>query len=285
MLYPKQGVAKRDLANYYAEVAQQMLPWIERRPLTLLRCPEGRDKACFYQKHPGSLPGALPRVSIPEKSGSGQYIYVRETADIVSLVQWGTLEFHVWGCRVDDIEHPDMLVFDLDPDPKVSWNAMVTTARELRDTLGQLGLQSFLRTTGGKGLHLVAPLLPGTTWERARAFARAVAERQADAQPEQLTVNMARSKRRGRIFIDYLRNARGNTAIVNFSARARPGAPVAVPVRWDELNSRLSPDKYRIDNVRRRISALAEDPWSGFEKARRKLTANMFEAVGLHGEA
>jgi bifunctional non-homologous end joining protein LigD len=225
----------------------------------------------------------MPRIAIREKAGKADYLYVEQLRDLVGLVQAGTLELHVWGSRVDDVEHPDILVFDLDPGKGVPWSTVLDVARSLRDRLEDLGLASFVRTTGGKGLHLVVPLETRLGWDEVKAFCRGIADAHARDDPKLLTINMSKAKRRGRIFLDYLRNGRGATAIASYSTRARPGAPVAVPVRWDELNAALVSDRYDVDNLRRRLAALRSDPWEDFERARRPLTTKMLSAVGAGG--
>jgi bifunctional non-homologous end joining protein LigD len=247
----------------------------------MLRCPEGRN-ACFYQKHLGkSQARSVPRIAIAEKGAVRDYVYVRSLADIVALVQHGVLEFHIWGCQVEDIEHPDLLVFDLDPASEVAWTEVLRTARELHDRLQELGLTAFPRTTGGKGLHVVVPLRPEADWDAVKAFARAIVEQHARDEPRLLTTNMAMSKRHGRIYLDYLRNTRGSTAIASYSARARPGAPVAVPLRWDELSPAVRSDYYTVDTLRRRLGALKADPWEGFFEKAVPLSAILRRAVGL----
>lgn len=281
ILYPEQGVTKLTLARYYETVQEWILPYLTRRPLVLLRCPEGRE-ACFYQKHLAkSQARSIPRIPIREGRTVRDYIYVRSLADIVNLVQHGVLEFHPWGCQVEDIEHPDLLIFDLDPSPEVPWKELLRTARELRDRLKNIGLTAFPRITGGKGLHLVAPLRPRADWETAKRFAQAVAELHAQDEPHLLTTNMAKAKRHGRIFLDYLRNARGATAIASYSTRARQGAPVAVPLRWDELTPAVRSDHYTVETLRRRIGALKTDPWEGFYDEAVPLSAGLLRAVGL----
>ena len=281
-LYPEQGVTKLALARYYAQIEDWILPGLRRRPLALVRCPQGRAEQCFFQKHPGqALSEDIPRVSIREKEGTAPYLYVARLRDLVALVQAGTLELHVWGSRIDDLERPDILVFDLDPGDGVAWPAVLHAARSLRERLeGGLGLASFVRTTGGKGLHVVVPLEPSLGWDAVKAFARGVAGAHARDDRQRFTTHPSKSKRKGRIFLDYLRNARGATAIASYSTRAREGAPVAVPVRWDELDPALTSDRYGIGNLRRRLSALHADPWAEFERARRALTASMLDAVG-----
>lgn len=282
VLYPEQNVSKLTLARYYEEVADRILPYVRNRPLSLVRCPQGFEKGCFYQKHPGeAMAKGVPRVLIDEKDGSAPYLYVRELPDLIALVQAGVLELHVWGSHVADVERPDLLVFDLDPGSDVPWEGLVRVARDLRDRLDDLGLSSFPRTTGGKGLHLVVPLEPKSDWEEAKAFARAVAQAHAHDDAKKVTINMAKSKRAGRIFLDYLRNGRGATAIASYSTRSREGAPVAVPVRWSEVGPQLSPDRYHVGNLRRRLSALRSDPWEGFEESRRPLSQDVLAAVGL----
>jgi bifunctional non-homologous end joining protein LigD len=274
-------VTKLALARYYEAIQEWVLPHLARRPLVLLRCPEGRE-ACFYQKHwPKSQARSVPRIRLREGHSVGDYVYVRSLAELVTLVQHGALEFHPWGCRVDDAEHPDLLVFDLDPAPGVAWEEVLRTARELCERLAGLGLSAFPRTTGGKGLHLAVPLKPSADWETLKTFARAVAEQHAGDEPRLLTANMAKAKRRGRIFLDYLRNGRGATAIASYSVRARPGAPVAVPLRWDELGPAVHSDHYTVDTLRRRLGALKSDPWEGFFEAAVPLGARLLRKVGL----
>ncbi len=279
ILYPEQGVTKLALAHYYESIHEWVLPYLAQRPLVLVRCPEGRE-ACFYQKHlPKTQAGAVPRIAIHEENEVRDYAYVRSLADLLALVQHDVLEFHAWGCRVEDIEHPDLLVFDLDPAPEVAWTEVLRTARELRERLQQLGLTAFLRTTGGKGLHLVVPLQPKADWHTAKEFAKAVVERHARDEPSLLTTHMAMAKRHRRIFLDYLRNARGSTAIASYSARARPCAPVAVPLRWDELSSALRSDHYTVETLPRRLGALKADPWEGFFEAAVPLSGEILKAV------
>lgn len=282
ILYPEEGITKLGLAQFYEEIEPWLLPQLAFRPLALVRCPEGYTEECFFQKHPGSNTAkGIPRMLIDEKGGQSPYLYVRALSDVIGLVQTGALELHVWGCHVDDVEHPDILVFDLDPAPGVPLSEILRVARELRDRLTGLGLESFPRTTGGKGLHLVVPVVPERGWDEVKAFCHAVA-RMLAREDKRVTSNMAKSKRRGRIFIDYLRNGRSATAIASYSTRARPGAPVAVPVAWDELTEALRPDRYNVENLRRRLTVLREDPWQGFEAARQRLTAKMWKTVGLN---
>lgn len=281
ILYPEQGVTKLALARYFESIHPWMLPYLAQRPLVLLRCPEGRE-ACFYQKHLGKNQAvSVPRITIRDRSTAREFVYVRSLTDLVSLVQHGVLELHAWGCQVDDVEHPDLLVFDLDPAPDVAWKDVLRTARELRDRLHQLGLTAFPRTTGGKGLHLVVPLRPMADWGTVKAFAAAVVEQHARDEPSLLTTHMSLAKRHGRIYLDYLRNSRGATAIASYSPRARPRAPVAVPLRWDELSPAVRSDHYTVETLPRRLEALKADPWEGFVDAAVPLDRTRLKAVNI----
>ncbi|EWG98299.1 DNA ligase D [Halomonas sp. BC04] len=282
VLFPEQGLTKLDLARFYDQIQEWVLPHLVRRPLSLVRCPQGRNDECFFQKHPRrAIPDSVPRIDVPEKKGSAEYVYLETAADLVGLVQAGALEIHPWGSRIDDLERPDSLVFDLDPDEGMAWKEILRVAGTLRERLESLGLTPFVRTTGGKGLHLVVPLEPAAGWDQAKAFAKGVAEAHAKDDPQRLTTNMSKAKREGRIFIDYLRNGRGATAVASYTVRARENAPVAVPIRWDELNAALRADRYNVENLRRRLSALREDPWGGFSDAARPLDADLLKRVGV----
>ena len=282
VLFPEQGLTKLDLARFYEQIHEWVLPHLARRPLSLVRCPQGRNDECFFQKHPRrAIPASVPRIDVPEKQGSAEYVYVESPADLVGLVQAGALEIHPWGSRIDRLDQPDLLVFDLDPDEGIAWQEMLRVAGTLRERIESLGLTAFLRTTGGKGLHLVVPLEPAANWDQAKAFAKSLAEAHASDDPKRLTTNMSKAKRAGRIFIDYLRNARGATAVGSYTVRARQNAPVAVPIRWDELNAALRSNRYSVENLRRRLSALRADPWADFHAAARPLDADLLKTLGV----
>lgn len=284
VVYPELGLTKIELARWYEATQDWILPGLVDRPLALLRCLEGWNEKCFFQKHPReAIPDHVPRIAIAEKSGTRDYVYVRSVADLVALVQAGTMELHPWGSRIDRLEQPDRMVFDLDPGPDVPWSEVLRVARGLRARLDALGLASFVRTTGGKGLHLVVPLTRGADFDQVKAFAHAVSRQYERDEPRRLTTNMSKSKRHGRIFIDYLRNGRGATAIASYSVRARRGAPVAVPLRWEEFGPGLRSDRYTVRNLQRRLTALRADPWADFAAARRSLTGRMRRQVGLEG--
>lgn len=283
VLYPEQGVTKRDLAEYYAAVADRLLPHVEGRPLSVVRCPRGREESCFYQKHRGEgFDDAVGGVEVEEKDGTVEtYLRVDDAPGLIALVQAGVLEIHPWGCRGDRLDRPDRLIFDLDPGPGAGWPAVIEAARTVRRRLDDLDLTSFVRTTGGKGVHVVVPLERRTSWDRLKRFARAVADETVARDPDHYTATAARSERRGKIFIDYLRNTRGATAVASYSIRARPHAPVATPLAWDELTHLPSAVTYTITTLPKRLTALDSDPWTGFFDLRQSLTQEMEEALGL----
>jgi len=280
VVYPGYGVTKLDLARYYESVADWVLPYLERRPLTLVRCPQGQSRRCFFQKHMGgAMPKAVHGVKIKEKAGTDTYLAVRDIAGVIALVQFRVLEFHPWPAREDKIERPDMLVFDLDPGEGLDWKAVVQGAKDARDCLEALGLQTFLRTSGGKGLHVCAPLARRNTWDELKEFAHGVADTMVRAAPDRYTANMSKAKRRGKIFVDYLRNQRGATAVASYSTRARTGAPIAVPLAWDELSIKLKPDKYTVENIHKRLTRGFKDPWKDFFQVKQSITRAMMDAV------
>jgi bifunctional non-homologous end joining protein LigD len=272
VLYPEQGLTKRDLAEFYMGISEWILPHIIERPLSLLRCPAGRGKGCFFQKHAGSgVPAHLKPVLIGEAEARREYLFLEDERGLLSLVQMGVLEIHPWGSRVNRLEEPDRLTLDLDPGPGVSWPRVLETARRIRDLLDRLGLASFVKTTGGKGLHVVVPLGPRQTWAILKEFARAIALEMARRFPREYTATLSKADRNGKIFIDYLRNARGATAVAAYSTRAREGAPVSTPVAWSELGPGLHSDRYTIRNLFKRLDSLKKDPWDGFLKMRQAI--------------
>lgn len=281
LVFPKAKATKLDLARYYEIVADWMLPELRERPLSLLRCPEGIAEQCFFQKHfkSGEL-RALPRVTIEEKEGKHEYLMARTAGDLVALVQNGIIEFHPWGARGDDPEKPDRLIFDLDPASPAQWKRVVETALVIRARLKEIGLEFFAKTTGGKGLHVVVPLQRRASWDEAKEFTRALAESFVTAVPAQFTINPLKQKRAGKIFIDYLRNDRGQTAVAPYSVRARDGAGVAMPLAWDEVTAELRPGDFTLrtvpDLLRKRT-----DPWRDIAKIRQVITAAARRDLGL----
>ncbi|MEG3088263.1 DNA ligase D [Sphingomonas sp. PB4P5] len=237
LIFPDSDVSKGELADYYAAVSAIMLPWAAKRPISLVRCPQGRGKRCFFQKHDAGVFGEhVHQVPILEKDGStADYLYVEDADGLVMCVQMGTIEFHGWGSSVATLEQPDRMVFDLDPDEELDFAVVKKAAEDLKEHLAEMGLVSYPMLSGGKGVHVVVPLQPDAKWPAVKDFADRFARAMEGAEPERFVANMSKAKRKGRIFIDYLRNQRGSTAVLPFSARARSGAPVAAPVSWTEL--------------------------------------------------
>ncbi len=283
VLFPGQGLTKEELARYYVDVADWLMPHVVGRPLSLVRCPQGHGAHCFYQKHLSeSMPAEVHGVEIDEKSGrAGTYLVVHDLAGAVALAQLGALELHPWGARADRVDRPDRLIFDLDPAPDVAWGAVIAAARTLHDRLDALGLASFVKTSGGKGLHVVVPIDRWSDWEEARSFTRALARAVVDAAPDRYVATMSKTKRGGKIYIDCLRNTRGATSVAAYSPRAKEGAPVSTPVSWSELDGLEGAAEYRVGNIRRRLGGLACDPWEGFFEVRQSITAQARKAVGL----
>ncbi|CAN5845756.1 hypothetical protein BH23GEM9_BH23GEM9_04290 [soil metagenome] len=282
VLFPEMGVTKLELARYYEAIAEWMLPHIRRRPLTLVRCPAGHGAHCFFQKHfdRKTVPAALTLVEVEEREGPALYGALDSAAGLVSLVQLGTLELHTWNARSDRLERPDRFIIDLDPDPSVEWDAIIDGALHVRDLLAEIGLESFLKTTGGKGLHVVVPLVRRSGWDEVREFSRGIASLLARAAPALYTLEMSLKKRRGRILLDYLRNARGATAIEAYSTRAKAGAPVAAPIHWDELADGVRAGSFNVRNMAERMAALGEDPWKGIGAVKQSITASMKRKLG-----
>jgi bifunctional non-homologous end joining protein LigD len=237
-IYPTEKITKYELAQYYAAIDPLLMVDVANRPITLIRCPQGRAKKCFFQKHDtGSMGEHVKHVPIREKKGEVQdYLYFDDIRGVLSAVQMGTIEFHGWGSRADDVEHPDRLVFDLDPDEGLDFGAVRDAARRLRELLADLGLETFPLLSGGKGIHVVAPLDASADWNAVTSFAERFSRAVSEAEPERFTANMRKVQRKGRIFLDWLRNQRGSTAVMPYSARAREGAPVAAPIAWEELD-------------------------------------------------
>jgi len=280
VLYPEQGLTKRDLAEFYARISQWILPHVVERPLSLLRCPEGRGKECFFQKHAGTgVPDHLKPVVITEEKARREYLFLEDERGLISLAQMGVLEIHPWGSRVSRLEQPDRLTLDLDPGPGVGWPRVLEAARRIRALLDRLGLVSFVKTTGGKGLHVVVPLAPRQTWATLKGFSRAIAMEMARRFPGEYTVTPAKADRDGRIFIDYLRNSRGATAVAAYSTRAWMGAPVSTPLAWSELGTGLRSDCYTVQNLPKRLDTLKKDPWGGFLKLRQDIPSALVDEV------
>jgi bifunctional non-homologous end joining protein LigD len=279
IVYPDTGVTKLEVARYYASVASRLLPFIADRPLSIVRCPDGLNAECFFQKHVGryAIPG-IDVVMIDESTGRNPYAIANRAEALVGLAQWNALELHAWGSTAPQIDRPDTLVLDLDPDSALPWSAVVAAAREVRALLEKVELVSFVKTTGGRGLHVVVPLQRRHSWDEVRTFAQSIAVRFARLAPDRFTATRGERHRRGRIFIDYLRNARGATAVAPYSLRARSGATVATPLSWDELGARTAPAQFTIATVPERIRKKA-DAWASFGAHRQRLSRKSAQAL------
>jgi bifunctional non-homologous end joining protein LigD len=266
ILFPESNITKGQLADYYQTIANIMLPWIAERPISLVRCPQGRAKQCFFQKHDaGSFGDNVKHIAIREKSGATEpYLFIENLAGLLACVQMGTIEFHGWGSRIEDVEKPDRLVFDLDPDEGLDFGTVKGAAHDLCKALDEIGLKTFPMVTGGKGVHIIAPLTPDAEWPAIGQFAAKFASDVATSRPDRFTASLSKSKRGNRIFIDYLRNQRGATAVMPFSVRARPNAPVATPVSWEELRRLDKPSHWQVENAKNlvvRASSSALKDW------------------------
>lgn len=267
------GPTKGEVAAYYERVAPWMLPELARRPLSLVRCPGGLGSACFFQKHHADTLGRhVKPVALEEKGGDeAHYIYVEDVAGVIELVQMNTLEFHPWGSHVDDPDKPDRLIFDLDPAKDVPWKDIVAAAREIRERLKDIGLESFVRTSGGKGLHVVAPFRKGPSWDAAKAFCEGIADAMVADAPKRYIAQASKAKREGLIFIDWLRNTRGATSVTGWSLRAREGAPVAMPVRWEEIARLKTGAAFDMKKALKRAKTLEADPWADMANLKQSL--------------
>ena len=269
VLYPEQGITKGDLADHYLAIADRMLPHVAMRPITMVRCPTGRQKNCFYQRHAGAgIARQIEQVTVP--GFDNPYLFIRDVAGLISLVQMGVLEIHPWGVRVERPDRPDRMIFDLDPDEDLGFEAVVRAARDVRDRLSALGLRSFVKTTGGKGLHVVLPIEPVHEWRAVKAWAKLFSETMAADAPELYLTRIAKAERTGRIFIDYLRNDPTSTAVGPYSTRARPGAPVAMPLDWKAVKAGLDPGRFTVATAAGHVASRA-DPWADFDAVRQRL--------------
>ncbi|MCD9033727.1 DNA ligase D [Luteimonas sp. Y-2-2-4F] len=269
VVYAERGITKQQVADYYRAVADRLLPEVARRPLSLLRCPDGAAGTCFFQKHHADALGeGVHAVALREKDGGREdYLYIEDVEGLLALVQMNTLELHPWGATIDDLEHPDRLVFDLDPGPGVAWKQVIDGARDVRARLREIGLEGFARLSGGKGVHVVVPIRPGPGWDEAKGFCEAFAGAMAAQRPDRYVATASKAKRQGVIFIDWLRNGRGATSVASWSLRARAEAGVAMPVRWEELGKATSGDQYDLPKAQRRAASLRADPWRGWAQA------------------
>jgi bifunctional non-homologous end joining protein LigD len=282
VLWAELGITKMDYARYCDEVGDWLLPHVKDRPLTLVRCPDGVGGQCFYQRHllMGASPGDLKTVK-RERSSKGAYIYASTMQAVISAVQNGAIEFHTWGATVPRIHNPDRVTIDLDPGPDLPWKKLLEATRLTKTLLDGLGLASFLKTTGGKGLHVVFPLVPELGWDEVKEFAHRIALTLTQARPDLFLAVMAKERRGGKVFVDYLRNSETASAVAAFSARARPGAMVSTPLSWDELDAKDPRQRFTIKTVPTRLARLRVDPWKDYGETRQGITAKMRRALGL----
>ena len=278
VIYPDLDISKIQLARYYEAIGAVMLPHIARRPLTLLHCPAGLSASCNYLRHAKAWgPNALRRVRIREKTKVGEYLVADSVEAIVSLAQMGIIEIHTWNATDDTVECPNRIIFDIDPGPQITWKQVVAAAKLVRDVVETLGLNSWVKTTGGRGLHVVVPVKPEREWSECLAFARDVSEAIARTDPDLYTTTFAKARRQDKLLIDYLRNNRTNTAVAAFSTRARTGAPVSMPVSWRNLGR--GPERWSLLTVPPRLRRLKTDPWEGYWESRQRLSAAAMHAV------
>ncbi len=273
LYWPDDGVTKQGLADYYAEVWPHMAPYIVDRALALVRCPDGIAGQKFFQKHAWKgMSSAIALLEDPKEKGQ-PLISIRDLDGLTALVQMAVLEIHPWGSTVADWERPDTIVMDLDPGDNVSWETVIEAAQEVRGRLEEAGLTSFVKTSGGKGLHVVAPVKPKADWPAVKAFTKGIADAMVADSPGRYVATIVKAKRTGKVLIDYLRNQRGTTAIAAYSTRARPGAAVSMPLAWDELGPGIGPAHFTVANAPARLAALARDPWEGFRAAEAPIAA------------
>jgi bifunctional non-homologous end joining protein LigD len=278
LIYPDLGLSKLQLAQYYEDIADWIVPHVKGRPLTLIHCPAGIAGPCAYMRHGKAWgPSALRRVRIQEKTKVGEYLVADTIAAVVALAQMGVVEIHTWNSTTADLERPNRIVWDLDPGPDVSWKETVAAAKRLRDVLGALTLASWVKTTGGRGIHVVVPIRPSLDWSECLAFSRDVAEAFERTNPEHYTTTFAKRGREQKILIDYLRNNRTNTSVCAYSPRARAGAPVSMPLDWSELTD--EPDRWTLLTVPRRLHRQRADAWAGYWKSAQRVSKKSIDAL------
>lgn len=272
ILFKKEKITKKMIAEYYQKVSKMMLPYMKERPLSLLRCPQGSEGTCFFQKHmSGKIPDAFLTFPVKEEKGEGTYLTINSAAGLRELVQLNAFELHAWNCHYQDYLRPDQIVMDFDPGPGVPWKEVRDAAFELKDMLKELHLECFVKVTGGKGLHVHIPVAPIYDWEEIKVFSQTLAMQMVAENPGRYVTNMSKHKRVKKIFIDYLRNGYGATAVVPYSLRARPISAVAMPVTWAELKKIKSSDEFTMDKALKKIKARRKDPWQGMLKLHQRI--------------
>jgi bifunctional non-homologous end joining protein LigD len=282
VVFPGTDITKKDVAEYYLSVADHILPHIAGRPISMIRCPEGIGGQCFFQRH-------LTQATIPHVKDTGiqvngredDYVMIEDERGLISLTQWGVMEIHPWGCMAATPDRPDRLIFDLDPDPEADWADVVAGAAEVGERMAEFDLQSFLKTTGGKGLHVVIPIQPEHDWDAIKAFTRAVAESMAHDSPRRFVAQASKAKRKGRIFVDYLRNDHTATAVAPYALRARPGASVAMPIEWEALSPELDPAGFTLENTPVHLKRRKADPWADMTRLHQRLSLHILKALKI----
>jgi bifunctional non-homologous end joining protein LigD len=271
-MFPGLGLTKFDIARYYELISPRMLPHLKGRPLTLVFCPTGVGEGCRYLRHSKVWgPTAIRRVKIQEKTKVGEYMIADSVEALVSLAQMNVLEIHTWNSTIDRVERPDRIVLDLDPGSRVKWTQVVAAAKQLRTLLAKLRLRSWLKTTGGRGLHVVVPIVPEHDWSECLEFSRAVATLMVERDPAQYTTDYRKSGREDKILIDYLRNNRTNTSICAYAVRAREGAPTSMPIAWTDLKASLDPLRFNVIASLKRVPSRRDDPWHDYWRTRQRL--------------
>lgn len=272
IIYPKEKLTKMEVAVFYQKIADQILPYLEDRPLSLVRCPEGAHKQCFFQKHiPSPIPETMKAIPIVERSGKKLYTSIFDSKGLVTLVQMGAFEIHVWNSQGENLEHPDQIVMDFDPGPGVSWKEVVDAALELKDLLDHLHLKSFVKLSGSKGIHVHIPVKPIYTWDQIKSFSQALAVQMEQNNPQKYVSKMTKKLRTKRIFVDYLRNGRGATAVVAYSLRARPQSGVAMPIEWSQLKKVKAGNEYSLEKALAFLAKRKKDPWKDYFKSRQRI--------------
>lgn len=269
VMFDDPAITKADVIRYYEKVSKRMLPYVGHRILSIVRCPKGISQTCFYKKHPGAGSKGVVTIPVPNSDGeTEEYFYIENVSGLISEAQMGTLEFHIWGSRVDELEKPDMMVFDLDPDEGMDLSTVRQGVKDMKSILTELSLNSYLKTSGGKGYHVVVPLTPSVSWDTFHDFARRVAEVMEKKWPDRYTSNVRKAKRSNKIFIDWIRNGRGATSVAPYSVRARKGAGVSMPIAWEELDT-VAPNGITMADALKRIEG--SDPWEDFFRNRQLL--------------
>ncbi|HTM82108.1 DNA ligase D [Asticcacaulis sp.] len=282
IIFPALGVTKLQLAEYYDSIAERMLPYIVNRPISMLRCPEGLSDTCFFQRHIGK--GEMKHIyntGVKVKGRGEDYIMIRDRAGLITLIQWGVIEIHPWGAMAAAPDKPNQIIFDLDPDPETPWEAVIEGVREVKTRLDEFGLKSFLKTTGGKGLHIVVPLTSKHIWATIKPFTRAIAQSMAHDHPDRYIAVASKAARKGKIFVDYLRNDLTATAVAPYAVRAREGAGVATPLFWEELSVKLKPSDYNIGTIAERLAQLKSDPWADFLTTAQTVNEDILTALRI----